>query len=130
MRPSRSGTGCSADGSTTFRIAPTASYDDFDITVTPPAGSGLGPPGGDLQPKTIAERIQREPVETVAGVPLPDLIKMGWLEKSRLDEIIQRTRDGGAELVSLLKTGSAFYAPASSAISMARGRSRFVIVSR
>jgi malate dehydrogenase len=56
---------------------------------------------------------------TVAGVPLPDLIKMGWLEKSRLDEIIQRTRDGGAELVALLKTGSAFYAPASAAISMA-----------
>ncbi len=56
---------------------------------------------------------------TVAGVPLPDLIKMGWLQKSRLEEIIQRTRDGGAELVSLLKTGSAFYAPASAAISMA-----------
>jgi len=56
---------------------------------------------------------------TVAGVPLPDLIKMGWLEKSRLDEIVQRTRDGGAEIVSLLKTGSAFYAPAASAISMA-----------
>ncbi len=56
---------------------------------------------------------------TVAGIPLPDLIKMGWLSKGRLDEIVQRTRDGGAEIVGLLKTGSAFYAPASSAILMA-----------
>jgi malate dehydrogenase len=56
---------------------------------------------------------------TVAGIPLPDLIKMGWLSKERLDQIIQRTRDGGAEIVGLLKTGSAFYAPASSAILMA-----------
>ena len=56
---------------------------------------------------------------TVAGIPLPDLIKMGWTTQDRLDEIVQRTRDGGAEIVGLLKTGSAFYAPASSAISMA-----------
>ena len=56
---------------------------------------------------------------TVAGIPLTDLVKMGWIEKKRLDEIIQRTRDGGAEIVGLLKTGSAFYAPAASAISMA-----------
>ena len=56
---------------------------------------------------------------TVAGIPLPDLIKMGWISKKRLDEIVQRTRDGGAEIVGLLKTGSAFYAPASSAILMA-----------
>lgn len=56
---------------------------------------------------------------TVAGIPLPDLIKMGWTTKEKLDEIIQRTRDGGAEIVGLLKTGSAYYAPASSAISMA-----------
>jgi len=56
---------------------------------------------------------------TVAGIPLPDLIKLGWLTKARLDEIVQRTRDGGAEIVGLLKTGSAFYAPASSAILMA-----------
>jgi malate dehydrogenase len=56
---------------------------------------------------------------TVAGIPLPDLIKMGWLSKDRLDQIVQRTRDGGAEIVGLLKTGSAFYAPASSAILMA-----------
>ena len=56
---------------------------------------------------------------TVAGIPLPDLVAMGWLSAARLDEIVQRTRDGGAEIVGLLKTGSAFYAPASAAIQMA-----------
>ncbi|MBT7613338.1 MAG: malate dehydrogenase, partial [Rhodospirillaceae bacterium] len=55
----------------------------------------------------------------VGGIPLPDLVEMGWLSQDRLDSIVQRTRDGGAEIVGLLKTGSAFYAPASSAISMA-----------
>jgi malate dehydrogenase len=55
---------------------------------------------------------------TVAGIPLPDLVKMGWLTQEKLDQIVQRTRDGGAEIVGLLKTGSAFYAPAASAISM------------
>jgi malate dehydrogenase len=56
---------------------------------------------------------------TVAGIPVPDLIKMGWTTQEKLDKIVQRTRDGGAEIVGLLKTGSAFYAPAASAISMA-----------
>ena len=56
---------------------------------------------------------------TVAGIPLPDLIKMGWTTQEKLDAIVQRTRDGGAEIVALLKTGSAFYAPAASAIQMA-----------
>jgi len=56
---------------------------------------------------------------SVGGVPLPDLIKMGWTTQKRLDEIVQRTRDGGAEIVGLLKTGSAFYAPATAAIEMA-----------
>ncbi|MCU0912157.1 MAG: malate dehydrogenase [Rhodobacteraceae bacterium] len=56
---------------------------------------------------------------TVAGIPLPDLVKMGWTTQERLDAIVQRTRDGGAEIVGLLKTGSAFYAPATSAIEMA-----------
>jgi malate dehydrogenase len=56
---------------------------------------------------------------TVAGIPLPDLVEMGWTTQDRLDAIIQRTRDGGAEIVGLLKTGSAFYAPATSAIEMA-----------
>ena len=56
---------------------------------------------------------------TVAGISLPDLISMGWTTKKRIDEIVQRTRDGGAEIVDLLKNGSAFYAPAHSAITMA-----------
>ncbi len=56
---------------------------------------------------------------TVAGIPLPDLVEMGWTTQERLDAIVQRTRDGGAEIVGLLKTGSAFYAPAASAIVMA-----------
>ncbi|HVJ50944.1 MAG TPA: malate dehydrogenase [Aliidongia sp.] len=56
---------------------------------------------------------------TVAGIPVPDLVKMGWTTQEKLDKIVQRTRDGGAEIVGLLKTGSAFYAPASSAIAMA-----------
>jgi malate dehydrogenase len=56
---------------------------------------------------------------TVAGIPLPDLVKMGWTSQARIDEIVDRTRNGGAEIVNLLKTGSAFYAPAASAIAMA-----------
>ena len=56
---------------------------------------------------------------TVSGIPLPDLVKMGWTTQKKLNDIIQRTRDGGAEIVGLLKTGSAFYAPAASAIEMA-----------
>jgi malate dehydrogenase len=56
---------------------------------------------------------------TVGGIPLPDLVEMGWTTQEKLDAIIQRTRDGGAEIVGLLKTGSAFYAPAASAIEMA-----------
>src|SRR5918992_623521 len=55
----------------------------------------------------------------VAGIPLPDLVKMGWIDEKRLEAIVQRTRDGGAEIVGLLKTGSAYYAPAASAVSMA-----------
>ena len=56
---------------------------------------------------------------TVAGIPIPELVKMGWLSQERLDKIVQRTRDGGAEIVGMLKTGSAFYAPATAAIAMA-----------
>lgn len=56
---------------------------------------------------------------TVAGIPLPDLVEMGWTTQDKLDGIVQRTRDGGAEIVGLLKTGSAYYAPATSAIEMA-----------
>ncbi|MFL6690815.1 MAG: malate dehydrogenase [Alphaproteobacteria bacterium] len=57
---------------------------------------------------------------TVAGIPLPELVKMGWISQDRLEKLIQRTRDGGAEIVGLLKTGSAFYAPATAAIEMAQ----------
>jgi malate dehydrogenase len=56
---------------------------------------------------------------TVAGIPIPDLVKLGWTTQARIDQIVQRTRDGGAEIVGLLKTGSAFYAPAAAAIEMA-----------
>ena len=56
---------------------------------------------------------------SVGGLPIPDLVKMGWSTDKRIEEIVQRTRDGGAEIVALLKTGSAFYAPASAAIQMA-----------
>jgi malate dehydrogenase len=56
---------------------------------------------------------------TVAGIPLPDLVKMGWTTQEKIDKIVKRTREGGAEIVALLKTGSAFYAPAASAIAMA-----------
>jgi malate dehydrogenase len=56
---------------------------------------------------------------TVAGIPLPDLVKMGWTNMDRLQQIVQRTRDGGGEIVAHLKTGSAFYAPAASALEMA-----------
>jgi malate dehydrogenase len=56
---------------------------------------------------------------SVAGIPVPDLIEMGWISKNKVDEIVQRTRDGGAEIVKLLGNGSAYYAPASSAVAMA-----------
>ncbi len=56
---------------------------------------------------------------TVAGIPVPDLVRMGWTTQERIDAIVQRTRDGGAEIVGLLKTGSAFYAPAGAAVAMA-----------
>jgi malate dehydrogenase len=57
---------------------------------------------------------------TVSGIPLPELVKMGWIKQDKLDQIVQRTRDGGAEIVGLLKTGSAFYAPATAGIEMAQ----------
>jgi malate dehydrogenase len=56
---------------------------------------------------------------TVAGIPLPDVVKMGWMSQQRLDQIVDRTRKGGGEIVALLKTGSAYYAPATSGIAMA-----------
>jgi len=59
---------------------------------------------------------------TVAGIPIPDLVEMGWTTNERLEDIVQRTRDGGIEIVNLLGSASAFYAPASSAIEMAEAR--------
>ena len=84
---------------------------EFGVSVEDVTGFVLGGHGDTMVP--LAR------YSAVAGIPLPDLVKMGWTTKARLDKIIQRTRDGGAEIVGLLKTGSAFYAPASSAIAMA-----------
>ncbi len=85
--------------------------EEFDVSVEDVTAFVLGGHGDTMVPLTR--------YSTVAGIPLPDLIKMNWTTKKRLDEIVQRTRDGGAEIVGLLKTGSAFYAPAASAIAMA-----------
>ena len=84
---------------------------ELDVSVENVTAFVLGGHGDSMVPLTR--------YSTVAGIPLPDLITMGWTTKQRLDEIVQRTRDGGAEIVGLLKTGSAFYAPAHSAIAMA-----------
>jgi len=84
---------------------------EFDVSVEDVTAFVLGGHGDSMVP------LPR--YSTVAGIPLTDLVKMGWLTGERLEEIVQRTRDGGAEIVGLLKTGSAFYAPAASAISMA-----------
>ena len=85
--------------------------DELNVSVEDVTALVLGGHGDDMVP--IAR------YSTVAGIPLPDLIKMGWLSQARLDAIVDRTRKGGGEIVNLLKTGSAFYAPASSAIQMA-----------
>lgn len=84
---------------------------EFNVSVEDVTAFVLGGHGDSMVP------LQR--YSTVAGIPLHDLVKMGWTTQERLDEIVQRTRDGGAEIVSLLGNGSAFYAPAASAISMA-----------
>jgi malate dehydrogenase len=85
--------------------------DEFNVSVEDVTAFVLGGHGDTMVPLVR--------YSTVAGVPLPDLIKMGWSTQDRIDSIVQRTRDGGAEIVNLLKTGSAFYAPAASAIAMA-----------
>jgi malate dehydrogenase len=84
---------------------------EFDVSVEDVTAFVLGGHGDTMVPLTR--------YSTVAGIPLPDLVTMGWTTKQRIEEIVQRTRDGGAEIVALLKTGSAFYAPAHSAIAMA-----------
>src|SRR6202050_4013283 len=85
--------------------------EEFKVSVEDVSAFVLGGHGDDMVPSVR--------YSTVAGVPLPDLVKMGWTTQERLDKIVQRTRDGGGAIVNLLKTGSAFYAPASSAIAMA-----------
>ncbi len=85
--------------------------EEFDVSIEDVTAFVLGGHGDSMVP--LAR------YSTVAGIPLPDLVKMGWVSKKRLEEIIQRTREGGAEIVGLLKTGSAYYAPAASAIEMA-----------
>ncbi len=85
--------------------------EEFNVSVEDVTAFVLGGHGDTMVPLTR--------YSTVAGIPLPDLVKMGWTTQERLDAIVQRTRDGGAEIVGLLKTGSAFYAPAAAAIQMA-----------
>ena len=85
--------------------------DEFNVSVEDVTAFVLGGHGDTMVP------LPR--YSTVAGIPLPDLVKMGWTTQARVDEIVNRTANGGAEIVNLLKTGSAFYAPAASAIAMA-----------
>ncbi len=85
--------------------------EEFNVSVEDVGTFVLGGHGDDMVPMLR--------YSTVAGIPLPDLVKMGWTTQERLDAIIDRTRKGGGEIVNLLKTGSAFYAPAASAIAMA-----------
>ncbi|BAT58698.1 malate dehydrogenase [Variibacter gotjawalensis] len=85
--------------------------DEFNVSVEDVTAFVLGGHGDDMVPLVR--------YSTVAGIPLPDLVKMGWTTQAKLDAIVDRTRKGGGEIVNLLKTGSAFYAPAASAIQMA-----------
>ena len=85
--------------------------EEFNVSVEDVSAFVLGGHGDTMVPLVR--------YSTVAGIPVPDLVAMGWSTQEKIDAIVQRTRDGGAEIVGLLKTGSAFYAPASSAIQMA-----------
>ena len=84
---------------------------EFNVSVEDVTAFVLGGHGDTMVPLTR--------YSTVAGVPLPDLVKAGWTTQEKLDAIVKRTANGGGEIVALLKTGSAFYAPASSAVAMA-----------
>ena len=77
--------------------------EEFDVSVSDVTAFVLGGHGDTMVP--LAR------YSAVAGIPVPDLVKMGWSTQKKIDQIVQRTRDGGAEIVGLLKTGSAFYAP-------------------
>ena len=85
--------------------------EEFNVSVEDVTAFVLGGHGDDMVPSVR--------YSTVAGIPLPDLVKMGWTSQEKLDAMVERTRKGGGEIVNLLKTGSAFYAPAASAIAMA-----------
>src|SRR6187399_1286347 len=85
--------------------------DEFNVSVEDVTAFVLGGHGDTMVPLIR--------YSAVAGIPVPDLVKMGWTTQARVDEIVKRTANGGAEIVNLLKTGSAFYAPAASAIAMA-----------
>jgi malate dehydrogenase len=85
--------------------------DEFKVSVKDVSAFVLGGHGDDMVPLVR--------YSGVAGIPLPDLVSMGWTTQAKLDAIVERTRKGGGEIVNLLKTGSAFYAPAASAIAMA-----------
>jgi malate dehydrogenase len=85
--------------------------EEFNVSVEDVSAFVLGGHGDTMVPLVR--------YSTVAGIPLPDLVKIGWSTQARIDEIVERTRNGGAEIVNFLKTGSAFYAPATSAIAMA-----------
>jgi malate dehydrogenase len=85
--------------------------EEFNVSVEDVTAFVLGGHGDTMVPLVR--------YSTVAGIPLPDLVKMGWSTQARIDAIVDRTRNGGAEIVNFLKTGSAFYAPAASAVAMA-----------
>ncbi len=85
--------------------------EEFNVSVEDVTAFVLGGHGDDMVPSVR--------YSTVAGIPLPDLVKLGWTTEARLDAIVERTRKGGGEIVGLLKTGSAYYAPAASGIAMA-----------
>jgi malate dehydrogenase len=85
--------------------------EEFNVSVEDVTAFVLGGHGDTMVP--IVQ------YSTVAGIPIPDLIKMGWSSQEKIDAIVQRTRSGGGEIVALLKTGSAYYAPATSALEMA-----------
>ena len=86
--------------------------EEFDVSVEDVTAFVLGGHGDTMVPVPA--------YSTVAGIPIPDLIKMGWSTQEKIDAIVQRTRAGGGEIVGLLKSGSAYYAPATSAIMMAQ----------
>jgi malate dehydrogenase len=85
--------------------------EEFNVSVEDVTAFVLGGHGDTMVP--IVE------YSTVGGIPIPDLVKMGWSSQEKIDAIVQRTRSGGGEIVALLKTGSAYYAPATSALEMA-----------